>query len=97
MKEIKFTCRLTPDNSLPAFAAYMAGEEVDDVPHFLINFSAIFQLCAEEGFNWKEEVSDCVVHELLHLVQHEFGLAFEELDIEGAIERARLMPPPPSV
>lgn len=92
---IQFECRLHPENSLPAFAAYLAGEEVEEYPTILVNFASIFHSCADPSFDystgeWQEIIADSVVHELLHLVQHEFGRVFSELEVEGSIQRARV-------
>lgn len=93
-QQFTFDIRIVPDQGLPGFAAYLAGEKVDPIPEFRVNFGAIFTVCAKEGFKWEEELADCVVHELLHLVQHQFGRAFDELEIDKAIEEARKMDRP---
>lgn len=86
----RFDIRILPVNDLQGFAAYLAGEEVDPVPEIHVNFVAHLYACKDHpDINWKEFLAESILHELMHLIQHQLGLELSELEIEASIDRAR--------
>lgn len=99
---ITVSVELKNDTELSAFGAYIAGSARDGTAEIAINFDAIFHSVSDPAngipaCDWKGIAADIVVHELLHAVEDMLGKAFSEVDVEGAIERARTNPqaPPP--
>ncbi len=84
------------DSELPSFGAYLAGTAPEGTAAIKINFTALFAAIADEGDeiaseDWKQIVSDTIVHELLHAFEDMLGKAFSEVRIEESIRRARLL------
>lgn len=90
MKEIDLKITISPDNDIPAFAAYVNYEKTDEfTPEIVLNFRSTLIAGVENDINYKQFLAENVVHEMLHMVQDIFDKTFSEKEVEDAIYHAR--------
>lgn len=77
------------ENHVKGFAS-LSGPDGEPLTFITVNMAAIVLAVADDpDLNWKSITSECILHEVLHVIQQMLGKVFDEEEIESVIERAR--------
>jgi len=86
---MKLNIEIVNDRSLPAFAAFVAGSAKKNKIKFKVNIEPSIMANAEYGIDFYELMAEHTVHELLHVFQELYKKAFNEDEVNDAIEQAK--------
>jgi len=86
----KVKIKITQDNDIPAFAAFVATTANSGEAWFKLNINATLWACVEnEELEFFDILSENTVHEMMHAFQELYKRVFDEEEIENAILQAR--------
>lgn len=74
---------------LPAFGAFLRGTALKGEAKIEIDPDACLLVSAEHNINFYELLSEITVHEMLHAFQELYKQAFDEDQVEMALEQAK--------
>jgi ABC-type multidrug transport system ATPase subunit len=77
------------NRELPAFGGFIQGSAIKGKIEILIDIEKTVLACASEDIDFYEFLSETTVHEMLHAFQEMYKKAFDEEQIEEAINQAR--------
>lgn len=77
------------NKELPAFGGFIQGSAIKGKIEILIDTEKTALACAHEDIDFYEFLSETTVHEMLHAFQELYKKAFDEEQVENAIEQAR--------
>lgn len=77
------------NKELPAFGGFIQGSAINGEIEILIDTSGTVLACADEDIDFYEFLSETTVHEMLHAFQEMYKKAFDEEQVENAIQQAR--------
>ena len=84
--KLKFTIK---NEELPAFGGFIQGSTIKGTAEILIDTAGTALACADENIDFYEFLAESTVHEMLHAFQEMYKKAFDEEQVENAIEQAR--------
>jgi hypothetical protein len=83
-----FKIKIQNDRDLPAFGAFCRGTSEDTI-EIVLNMEVSALAGVEHRIDFYELLSETTVHELLHAFQELYKKAFDEDEVENALEQAR--------
>ena len=80
---------ITSEPTLPAFAGFIQGSALQGEIHIGVNMESSALACAEHGIPYTTLLAENTVHEMIHAFQELYDKAFDEDEVEDAIQQAR--------
>jgi hypothetical protein len=85
---MKLRFRIT-NGELPAFGGFIQGSAINGTAEIIIDTAGTALACADENIDFYDFLAESTVHEMLHAFQEMYKKAFDEEQVETAIEQAR--------
>jgi len=85
---MKLNFRIT-NGELPAFGGFIQGSAIKGTAEIIIDTAGTALACADENIDFYDFLAESTVHEMLHAFQEMYKKAFDEEQVEDAINQAR--------